>query len=105
MSATSAASSRLGDHLKQQGLNLVEENNANFVETMRSVARRLARHNGSVTTDDLRAEACRLNLKPESPNAWGSILRGKEWFPTGYIKSSWPTNHSRRITIWKLTTP
>ena len=94
--------SRLAENQKQLGLDLVEENNANFVETMRSEARMIARRQGYVTTDDLRPRAKALNMTPKSPNAWGAIFRGKEWKPKGMKKSAWVTNHGRKITIWIL---
>lgn len=87
---------------KQLGLDLVENNNQVFVQTMRSKARMLARQNGSVTSDDLRAEALACDLEPEHPNAWGSIFRGPEWEPLSFEPSTLPSNRGRIIRRWGL---
>lgn len=87
---------------KQLGLALVERNNPNFVETMRSRARVLARRNGAVTSDDLRGEAIALGVEPAHPNAWGAIFRGKEWALEGFEPSVHPSNHGRTIRRWSL---
>jgi len=91
-----------GKQLKEQGQIRVEVNNQEFVDAMRFNARLIAKQNGSVSTDDLRAVADRLNLKPKHPNCWGSIFRGKEFQPLGFIQSKIPSNHARVIREWEV---
>lgn len=87
---------------KQLGLGLVENSNQVFVQTMRGVARMIARENGSVTSDDLRLRAREMGMEPEHPNAWGAIFKGREWSVVGFEASGYPTNHGRIIRRWSL---
>lgn len=87
---------------KQLGLDLVENNNQAFIETMRSKARMLARRDGSVTTDCLRAIARDMGIEPDHPNAWGAIFKGGEWEQIGFESSVLPSNHGRIIRRWSL---
>jgi len=91
-----------GKQLKEQGQIQVEANNQEFVDAMRFNARLIAKQNGSVSTDDLRAVADRLNMKPKHPNCWGSIFRGKEFQPLRSFPSKILSNHGRSIIEWGL---
>ncbi len=90
-----------GEQLKLEGQLLVEDTNAAFVKTMRSIAEGISLLKGSVTSDDLRAAAAKAGLAPTHPNCWGSILRGPHWTIIGRTKSAVPGNHHREIRIWR----
>lgn len=92
----------LAEQAKTYGLNLVEVNNENFVQSMRQVARGMIKEYGYITTDDLRKFADKHNIIPNSSNAWGAILKGKEFVACGYEKSKLVSNHARKITKWTL---
>ena len=91
-----------GQALKESGRNLVEDNNARWVDQMRAIAIKIAKLQGSVSADDLRRYADDMNLHPAHPNAWGSVFRGSHWKQVGYIQSQYTTNHARRIIVWTL---
>lgn len=92
-----------GRALKEDGLDRVSSNNAEFIAVMRAEAIRLATQRGWVTSDDLRVYASQLNLEPTHQNAWGSILRGPCWKVVGRRKSAVPESHGREIKIWAYT--
>ena len=87
---------------KDEGLELVEENNLRWVDWMRMMAKGRIKMYGQVTVDDLRKYADGANWYPASPNAWGAIFRGPEWVELGREKSRVPSNHGRKITVWGL---
>jgi len=97
---------RLSEQEKQLGLELIETNNATFLETMRSKARMICRKQGTITADDVREyyeqHKHELQIEPTSPNTWGAIFTTKEWEWVGYQKSKRVSNHSRPIGVWRL---
>lgn len=89
-----------GKYLKERGLNLVESNNMEFVQTMRAYARKEIKRKGCVSIDEVRAYADKEKLKPDHCNAFGSIFRTKDFIPVGRKNSQVPSNHSRSVIIW-----
>ena len=90
-----------GEQLKLDGLNRVEENNQAWVDKIRERAIEMCLVMGEVSSDELRYWADAANCHPEHPNAWGAVFRGKCWRPIGYKRSTYKSNHARRITIWR----
>ena len=90
-----------GDGLKAKGQKQVTAHSNGFVSQMRSIAGRIAREKGNVSSDDLRAEAVKLGIAPHHPNVWGSIFDG-EFEMIGRKKSEYKGNHSREIKVWAL---
>ena len=85
---------------KQLGLYRVEANNQAVVKLARSIAREICGRLGSVTMDEVRRELG--DLKPTSPNAYGSVFNGDEWVCIGWEPSTLKSNHSRFIRRWRL---
>lgn len=99
---------RMAENEKQIGLELVEINNLSFVETMRGVARIIARERGEVCADDLREWLSRYGNErgvpvPTSMNAMGAIFRTPEWAFVRYTKSAQVQGHQNLIRVWRLT--
>ena len=92
--------SQLALRLKQRGIDAVEESNLTWVEEMRQHARFVSLRDGSVTADDVRDHVQAIGWKPESPNAYGAVFRGKHWKCIGRCKSKHPGNHAREIKVW-----
>ncbi len=90
-----------GEILKEKGQKQAIAHSNGFVIQMRHVAIRIAKERGSVTSDDLRAEAVKLGITPHHPNVWGSIFNG-EFEMTGRKKSEYKGNHAREIKVWSL---
>ena len=92
---------QLGLQLKQRGLDAVEQSNLPWVEYMREAAKHESRKTGSVDADYVRACVRFMNWKPDSPNSYGAIFRGKHWRCIGRKKSEHPGNHAREIRVWR----
>lgn len=98
---------RLAQRQKELGLELVENNNKTFVETMRGAARILARKKGAISSDDLHDWYDKNRNKIPAPlhvNAWGSIFRTSEWMPVGFVGSEQVSRKGGIIRLWKLKT-
>jgi hypothetical protein len=87
---------------KADGIAQVERSNAGWIDRARVEARKIAEIFGVVTVDSLRHWADRTNDHPASPNAWGAIFHGGGWEMAGYAKSTYSSNHARRVCMWKL---
>ena len=85
---------------KQLGLYLTESSNKALVGLARNIAREICGRTGSVTMDEVRRELG--DLKPTSPNAYGSIFNGDEWVCIGWEPSTLKSNHARWIRRWRL---
>lgn len=83
----------------------VKAKNADFVETMKSVARMIARKKGTVCADDLREwlkEHPEIG-EPTSYNAMGAIFcRNKDFKLVGYSRSVLIQGHGNLQRIWAL---
>ncbi len=92
---------------RDRGVAKVKAKNSDFVETMRGVARMLARRapDRTVTADDLRAWLAE-NPYVEGPthyNAFGAIFcRNHDFEFVGYTKSAQVQGHGNIIRKWRL---
>ena len=88
---------------RDRGIARVKSKNADFVETMRSVARMIARKKGTVCADDLRQWAADNCMFPTSPNAWGAIFcRNPDFVLHGYKRSCQVQGHGNLQRVWVL---
>ncbi len=95
-----------GEALKENGREAVAKNNRLFIEHMRSSAIAYLKQSpyNTMTVDRLRKLARALGMKPNHPNAWGAIFRGKDFVRIGYRPSQETSNHRRVVSVWKLNT-
>lgn len=95
-----------GQARKEEGVRAVAIHNITFLNAIRHIAVKISRENGGfVTADDLREYADREGIKPNHPNAWGSVFRsaprGFVFRKTGaYQASRYPSNNGRTIPVW-----
>jgi len=91
-----------GDLLRDQGKARVSTHNKSWLYWARNRAEHAIRVNGDTTTDDVReiAETCAYH--PDHKNVWGCVFNDKRFKAIGYKKSTIPSNHSRKITVWAL---
>ena len=91
------------DQLRRKGLDQAERGSQEFVAQMREIAKLICSITGEVSSDDLREVADKFGLQPKHCNAWGAVFREEVGFkPLRFEKSRRPSNHSRRILVWKL---
>lgn len=86
------------------GLDQVERNNIEWIETMRGFAREHSKHHGKVSADDLRKWEATIG-KPISSNAWGAIFRNRNnelgfWVRVGYKQSKIRSRKNGIIRVW-----
>ena len=94
---------QLAIEARDKGVAKVKVKNADFVETLRSVARMIAREKGTVCADDLRKWADENEMIPTSHNAWGAIFcRNQDFVLHGYARSQQIQGHGNLQRIWKL---
>lgn len=87
--------------LCDEGIRRVSVNNVDFLDMMRTEAKRISREQGVVSSDSLRQYGAAHNITPTHPNAWGAIFREKGWETLGFTKSVVPSCHARTIRLWK----
>ena len=92
---------QLGEKLRDNGMDLVEWNNLEWIDRIRKVARHISDTKGSVSADDLRRYAIKQKDHPRHVNAWGGVFRGKTWHCVGRKKSTITSCHARQIMVWK----
>ena len=92
---------REGEARKEEGIGRVSGNSALFLNWMRHKATEFSVKCGSVTSDDLRVYGDAWGIYPHHPNAWGAVFKGRNWKCVGRMKSAWPSNHARSISVWK----
>lgn len=92
---------------RDKGIARVKAKNSDFIETMRGVARRLARDRAdrTITADDLR-EWHRNNPQYGTPthfNVWGAVFcRNDDFEFVGYTKSEQKQGHGNLVRKWRL---
>jgi hypothetical protein len=86
---------------REEGKNRVSLGSPEFLKTMRALAQDISERCGSVSIDELRAGAERLNIEPHHRNVWGVIFRGKHWEEVGVKNSEVVSNHARLIRRWR----
>ncbi len=79
----------------------VELNCESWVMWARGQAKTISLLNGKVSTDDIQELCTRYGMKPDSPNAYGTLFRQKGWQFMEYKQSRIPSNHLRRIMVWR----
>ncbi len=92
-----------GLKLKEEGMAKAAAKNADFLEEIDVIAKKIVSVCGEVHADAIHDEIIANDLKIPKGAFWGSIFKRKEWEFTGNrIKSSQPKNHGREIKVWRL---
>lgn len=90
-----------GQILRDAQLMLFEQRNPDFLERCRQVAIDIARSQGSVSINDVRAA---IDLPAElHPSVLGAVFRGKKFTAIGYTEANHKAAHARVVRIYKLT--
>ncbi len=92
----------LGDKLKQQGMELAEDNARSSLEIARDIAVEISKStNGLCDADQVGRVLKRDHDIDTLGPAAGSLFRGKHWRFTGnWVKSQRIVSHSRMIRQW-----
>ena len=95
----------LGESLRDDGLDRVEGNNSKWIELAREYAVVFCKRHDTVSADDIRDWAERMNYWPQHSNAFGALFRPKCWLFTGWKQSKHASNHARAIRVWRCLPP
>lgn len=97
---------RLGQALKEAGLQAASDAKADLLALGRAYVRRaaLGRADRSATADDAAVGLVAAGLPADAlGNAAGALFRGRDWRFTGrWEKSSRTTNHAHQNRVWEL---
>lgn len=90
-----------GQILRDAQLALFEQRDADFLDHCRQVAIDIAKSQGSVSINDVRAA---INLPAElHPSVLGAVFRGKKFTAIGFTEATHKAAHARVVRIYKLT--
>ena len=91
--------------LKEQGIDLVAENNRNWIDSIKEV---FEKHFPPVefAADDFRDYMLAAGVgEPSNPNCWGAVLnnlsRAKSIYAVGLRPHRHKSSHARRVTVWR----
>lgn len=87
--------------LREAGISRVIDHNKQFIHRLRTVARRICAEKGTVCTDDLREWARDNGVIEPHFKAWSGVLKGREWIFVEWTESRWPSNHGRRVAVYR----
>ena len=92
-----------GDFWRDKALDLVEHASLEreaWVAKAKTVAEKLAKRNGTVTSEDVRtAHPIPYGI---DPRILGAVFRGNQWERAGFQKTPRACAHSRPIAVWRL---
>jgi|SRR6266567_3192003 len=94
----------LGEQKKERGQAQASLSRKQLLELAKLAAVRIARRQGTVTSDDVFAEMLREGLDPTALGpAAGCVFRGAEFEFTGrWEKSQRVSNHASDLRVWQL---
>jgi hypothetical protein len=91
----------LGRALRDAQLSLFERRDTEFLERCRALAVEIARRQGTVCINDIRAE---LRLPAEThPSVLGAVFRSKKFTAVGFTEATHKAAHARVVRVYQLT--
>lgn len=82
-------------------LHNLEAAESSWLAWARSYAKSYCALHGSVTSDDVRLEADRVGLQPNSQHSWGALFLERGWACVGRQRSAVRSNNGRFISVWR----
>jgi len=91
----------LGRALRDAQLTIFEHRDTEFLCRCRALAVEIARQQGTVCINDIRAQ---LRLPSEMhPSVLGAVFKSKKFTPVGYTEATHKAAHARVVRVYKLT--
>ena len=92
-----------GRRLRDAGIARVRDHSPEWILEARRVAVIIARRQGTVNANEVRAVLEPLGIVPKHHNSWGSLFSGRLWERTGErVQSQVVASHAREISVWRL---
>jgi hypothetical protein len=90
-----------GRALRDAQLDLFEVRDALFLEHCRLLAAAVARQQGTVSINDIRA---RVKIPANmNPSVLGAVFKGKKFKVVGFTEAIHPQAHARVVRVYQLT--
>jgi hypothetical protein len=90
-----------GRVIRDAQLSLFEARDAVFLARCRALAVEIARRQGTVCINDIRAQ---IQLPAEMhPSVLGAVFRTKQFQACGYTEATHPQAHARVVRVYQLT--
>jgi hypothetical protein len=90
----------LGRALRDAQLSLFEHRDTEFLERCRALAVEIARQQGTVCINDIRAQ---LRLPAEThPSVLGAVFRSKKFTAVGFTEATHKAAHARVVRVYQL---
>ena len=91
----------LGRALRDAQLTLFEHRDTEFLCRCRALAVEIARQQGTVCINDIRAQ---LRLPAElHPSVLGAVFRSKKFKPVGFTEATHKAAHARVVRVYQLS--
>jgi hypothetical protein len=87
---------------RDRGMRLAASAHNRDLELAREIARELGADGSHVWADRVRVVLAERHPDITPGNWLGSLFRGKEWEPKGFVYSRTPGSHSNRLVRWAL---
>jgi len=92
---------QIGRAIREAQLNLFESRDADFLARCRALAVQVARSQGTVSINDIRAS---IQLPAEMhPSVLGAVFKTKQFQACGYTEATHPQAHARVVRVYQLT--
>lgn len=92
---------QIGRAIREAQLNLFESRDADFLGRCRTLAIEVARRQGTVSINDIRAS---IQLPAEMhPSVLGAVFKTKQFQACGYTEATHPQAHARVVRVYQLT--
>ncbi len=93
----------IGRVLRDSQIDLFQSRDAEFLARCRALAVEVARRQGTVSINDIRAG---IELPAEMhPSVLGAVFKTKAFRAIGYTEATHPQAHARVIRVYQLTQP
>ncbi len=90
----------IGRAIRDSQLALFEQRDADFLARCRTLAVEIAKAQGTVSINDIRA---RISIPAEmNPSVLGAVFKGKKFKACGFTEATHPQAHARIVRIYQI---
>jgi len=90
----------IGRAIRDSQLALFEQRDADFLARCRTLAVEIAKTQGTVSINDIRAK---VSIPAEmNPSVLGAVFKGKKFHACGFTEANHPQAHARVVRVYQL---
>jgi hypothetical protein len=91
---------KVGQIIRDAQLDLFEQRDADFLARCRTLAVEIAKTQGTVSINDIRAK---VSIPAEmNPSVLGAVFKGKKFQACGFTEANHPQAHARVVRVYQL---